>query len=853
MSSIYGYYGTNISSTSSSSTSLGISGLVSGLDIDSTVEAMCSGTTSKITKVQQNLMKLEWKQEAYQDVGTALTDFKDKYLSSTSSTSISKLLSNCYEINSNGDNAGAVTASGSPDIISNFSILGVNSLATNASYTSKGGVTSSGISSGKINLNSDVETVSTLEGKTFAFKIGSTSYSLTMDSTPITDSASMLTAVQNAIADYDKEHANDTGYEKLGGSGDDGILNVSVSSDGKLVMKTQNSAASDNINISSGSNSTVLKTLGLQKVYSSDTDTQGHYKSGTTVTGESPDYSSSTRERSFFSTLSNGASMTFDLDGIKATVKFDKSITKSIQSVGEEITKAVPEDATDEQKAQAEEDAQAAMLGALKDEIQSQLSSVYGSKVSVSVNEQGGITFDTPEGNSILSVASATSGLLGESGVMGGISTGDANRLLTTEALEESNFANAFDFGADESRTYDLNVNGVSFKIGKYSISVDGESTEYKNGVTMKNVMSAINNSDANVKISYLSTTDRFTVSSTVSGASGGVNMSGSFADMIFGDGTSGSGTVGTTTAADGTKTVSAAGGTLTQGTDAKLLVSFDGNTVEEITRATNSFKLDGLSLSLKSTFNDTASKADFTDSASIKNYSGAVTFDKTVNTSDLTDALKTMVEDYNSLISKVVDYYTTKSDSDYQPLTSDMVEDEDLTDDQAELYNNKAKEGVLFGDSILRTLTDDMRKIFTGLSSIGITTSSDYSEYGKLSFDADTFTSALESDTQSVTDLFTADSTGVIAKLNSMMTKYVNSSITSPGLITAKAGLASSSLSQMNCSIYTEQQSLEDQLSDLQDKLSTQQDRYYSQFTNMETQLNNIMNQSSYLSQLSF
>jgi flagellar hook-associated protein 2 len=329
--------------------------------------------------------------------------------------------------------------------------------------------------------------------------------------------------------------------------------------------------------------------------------------------------------------------------------------------------------------------------------------------------------------------------------------------------------------------------------------------------------------------------------------------MSGSFADMIFGDGTSGSGTVGTTTAADGTKTVSAAGGTLTQGTDAKLLVSFDGNTVEEITRATNSFKLDGLSLSLKSTFNDTAAKADFTNPVSIKNYNGAVTFEKSVNSSDLVENIKTMVEDYNSLISKVVDYYTTKSDSDYQPLTSDMVEDENLTDDQAELYNNKAKEGVLFGDSILRTLTDDMRKIFTGLSSIGITTSSDYSEYGKLSFDADKFTSALEADTQAVTDLFTADKTGVVAKLNSMMTKYVNSSITSPGLITAKAGLASSSLSQMNCSIYTEQQSLEDQLSDLQDKLSTQQDRYYSQFTNMETQLNDIMNQSSYLSQLSF
>jgi len=827
MSSVYGYYASSVSSTSSN-TSLGVSGLVSGMDIDSTVKAMCSGTSSKISKVQQNLMKLEWKQEAYQDVGSALTDFKEKYLSSTSSTSISKLLSNCYDITSNGTNASAISASGSANIISDFSVLGVSSLATNASYTSKGGVTTNAISTGKLSFSSESTTVSALEGKKFAFKIGSASYSLELGSEVVTDAASAADAINAAIKKYDDENYTGEGYVSLASK-----INVDGSS-GKLELKSTD--ASSNISISSASNTNVLKAFGLQR------DDKGNLKNGTTITAGEADYSASTKQQSFFSQFSSDAALTFDLDGIKASIKFDEDMSKKIQAAGQAES--------DESKKQE------AMLKVMVEEVSDQLSKIYGDKVKVTGND-GCMSFETTSSNSVLSVSSATSGIAGDSGILNGLSVGDANRLLLNKSLEESNFSKAFNFGDTGTNTYDLNVNGVSIKIGKNSITVGDKTTEYKSGVTMNNVMSAVNSSGANVKMSYLSTTDRFTIASTVSGESGKIEVSGSFADMIFGDGnvtpddtgayiSNGSGTISG-------ESGSLANGNLTKGSDAKLLVSFDGKTVEEITRSTNSFKLDGLSLNLTSTFNADKTAADFTTASSISNCDGAVTFNKTVNADDLTDALKTMVEDYNNLISKVTDYYTTKSDADYQPLTSDMVKDENLSEDQAELYNNKAKEGVLFGDSILRSLSNDMRSIFSGLSSIGIKTSSDYTEYGKLTLDAEKFKSALESDTQSVVDKLTAEKTGSLSKLDDLMKKYVNSSITSPGLITAKSGLKSSSLSQMTCTMYTEKERLEDQLSTLQDKYDTQSDRYYSQFTNMEVQLNKIMSQSSYLGQISF
>jgi len=71
------------SSTSTMSTlaaKTGMAGLVSGLDTDSLVESLTSSSRAKITKQQQSLQLLEWKQSSYRGVSKVLKEFQSKYL-----------------------------------------------------------------------------------------------------------------------------------------------------------------------------------------------------------------------------------------------------------------------------------------------------------------------------------------------------------------------------------------------------------------------------------------------------------------------------------------------------------------------------------------------------------------------------------------------------------------------------------------------------------------------------------------------------------------------------------------------------------------------------------------------------
>ncbi|MCX7657654.1 MAG: hypothetical protein N2Z57_03140, partial [Oscillospiraceae bacterium] len=82
------------SSTSSSSSSSYLSGLrlsgsslLSGLDTESIVKQMASGTKSRINSQQQKLDLLSWKQESYRSVISKITTFKDTYFNSLTPSS----------------------------------------------------------------------------------------------------------------------------------------------------------------------------------------------------------------------------------------------------------------------------------------------------------------------------------------------------------------------------------------------------------------------------------------------------------------------------------------------------------------------------------------------------------------------------------------------------------------------------------------------------------------------------------------------------------------------------------------------------------------------------------------------
>ncbi len=208
----------------------------------------------------------------------------------------------------------------------------------------------------------------------------------------------------------------------------------------------------------------------------------------------------------------------------------------------------------------------------------------------------------------------------------------------------------------------------------------------------------------------------------------------------------------------------------------------------------------------------------------------------------------------------------TTKPDRDYSPLTSEQKKE--LSESEIETWEEKAKSGMLYGDSDLRMLSSDLRFIIGGgnaeaLKAVGITTSTLYSDNGKLTLDESKLRAALETDPESVEKLFTApqgtknekgnDITGIATNLKNVMDKYVKTlgSMDSKGILIKKAGSTSSPMSLTENGFYKQIAEINKQISKLQTRLESERDRYIKQFTSLETLISQMNSQSSWLSQL--
>ena len=73
--------GSNSSYSSLSSQIRGYGGLASGLDRDTLIEQMTSGTRAKIAKQGQQKTKLEWQMEAMRDITSKIYGFTSNYTS----------------------------------------------------------------------------------------------------------------------------------------------------------------------------------------------------------------------------------------------------------------------------------------------------------------------------------------------------------------------------------------------------------------------------------------------------------------------------------------------------------------------------------------------------------------------------------------------------------------------------------------------------------------------------------------------------------------------------------------------------------------------------------------------------
>jgi flagellar hook-associated protein 2 len=122
------------SSLSALSAKTGMAGLVSGLDTDSLVESLTSASRARITKSQQKVQTMEWKQAAYRNVSKTLKEFQSKYLDVLSTTNF-RSTSLYNTINASSASTKISVSSTSAASAGNITLNKITQLATNQTVT----------------------------------------------------------------------------------------------------------------------------------------------------------------------------------------------------------------------------------------------------------------------------------------------------------------------------------------------------------------------------------------------------------------------------------------------------------------------------------------------------------------------------------------------------------------------------------------------------------------------------------------------------------------------------------------------------------------------------------------------
>ncbi len=770
------------------STVRGYGGLASGLDRDSLIEGMTAATRAKIAKQSKTRQTTLWKQEAYQSVSSKLVEFSRKYMSyTTPATNLaSASLWASSSITTNGANSKYVSVTGSSSISNSLSIVGVKEMAQDAYKVSKEAVSDSILSSGEINF--EAKDVSNLEGEYLTFKYGSKTYNVTMQ----TGKDSKGIPYDYSDAEKAADSINRSLEQVSIGDGKTLANVIKVSGENsKLDIKLLSTAVND-VLIENGSKS-ALKALGFDDIKKVSEEDRKISDNGFSATVKG--YTQELTTSKTFLERTEGKNISFTYNGVTKSIKLgDKtSIDEMAKDLKDKLAKQFGDGRID---VQADGD-----------------KLVFKTKVAGT---------GTDDNTSVLSITSADKGILGINGELG-ISSGESNRLNLESSVAESGLTNMSFIkakpGFSEEDTIDLVINDVPITGLTYKSS-------------MKEIMDKINSSNAGVKVSYLSSSDKFTFQSTVAGASGKVDLSND-AVALFGNNSTGF---------DGEA-----------GKDAVIAVKYGNGETQELVRGSNSFNLEGLNITVSGKFGYTNGAIDTT--------ADPVTLTAKTNGDKIVSTITDMIKDFNEIVQLVSDQSSKKPNRDYSPLTDEQKES--MSEDQIKKWEDKAKEGVLFNDTELRSLSDSLRFVFDAgsdekamLSSFGITTSSDYTEKGKLVFDEIKFRAALEKNPEDIEKLFTkkantstGEKDGFMAKLTSITNKFAGTSGAVKGILIEKAGSVYSPSSVTANTLQKSIDSIDVYIKKLQAQLKTETDRYVKQFTNLENVIAQMNSQSSTLS----
>ena len=216
-----------------------------------------------------------------------------------------------------------------------------------------------------------------------------------------------------------------------------------------------------------------------------------------------------------------------------------------------------------------------------------------------------------------------------------------------------------------------------------------------------------------------------------------------------------------------------------------------------------------------------------------------------------LVENVKKFVDEYNALLDELNKLYGDKGHKDYGVLTKSQ--EEGMTKDQVEKWNAKAKEGLLYRDSYVRSIISDLRDAvinrvqsvpgrYSTLSSIGITAKN---QTGHLQIDETKLKNAIAAEPDAVNRLISYDdenddygNSGVASRIFNKLGGRLKELERHSGVAADKTDL-----SELGKLI----QNYEKQMSDFKKLMSSFESKLYQKYNAMETAISRLSTQFNF------
>lgn len=788
---------------------LRLGGITSGFDTEAMVTQLLSSYQTRIDKQSQKITKLSWQQSAYQDITKKITEFKntyfdvlkrDTYLMSPSTFNKFKA---DVTATSNADAAGLTVSTTSNSSSGSYKIK-LNQAAK--ASTAQG----NSITSGNFKLDLD-KALSSASGEVKTNDDGSKTWTMNFAldvqvggiRKTISFSADALLGADGNVADKDAakssiiDSLNQKLQESFGYSGKTSGATGATDANGKEWFLQVKLGSDGKAEFQVGGNASVSVAENKGNFGLAQPKEKVAISTGSVVTGVNA-----------LQVEIGGKNVSVAFNGVSSTYYDSKGQTgnEAILAEYKELKTAAYRKSYNLADNEIVSDDQLEKFNysneqAAKDKNAASIKEALKGVAGYTFNFDGTyVTAADSNGNSVdFSMTSV------EGGTLGLTKASASNKISSGSTLSDLGFK------PEADGTYKLNINGTEISLDKKS--------------TISSMMSAVNKSAAGVTMTYSSLTNSFTLESKEFGGAGKVEVGDTSLGRSLG-------------LVDDNGTVGASEGQ-------NAIFEING---QEVYLNDNTYTLDGNTF----TFNDNMTIGE--------TYTVNIAKDSTT----VKDALKKFVESYNKLIDDVYGYIgkSPAKDDDgntYEPLTN--AEKEEMSEDEITKWEEKAKQGVLYNDSTVSTVMSQMRSaLYTsvtlddgskfGIYNLGIKTSSEWSEHGKLQIDENAFDKAFENNEDAIIKLFTDSDTGMMKKLNSVIDGAVKSSgaANTRGTLVRKAGKADSSVTT-DSTIYKEMVKMQDRLKELQDRYDTKEEYWWKVFTNMETAMADLNSQTSYIS----